>query len=150
MGMRMRFGGCGRERHVRLFLKDKATYGNKPIHEGIRVTGAIGTFNHPIHHFSYASIEEYIAKGNTYTSLIAREKFAAGARFHVWQLLRLPYEFKARYFLKLGFLDGLPGFMYALLSSYYALMKHVKLYELQLTANSKHEYRNPKEIRSTK
>lgn len=131
MGRRLRFGGCFREYHIRLFRKDKASYGAKAIHEGIRVESPIGVLRGAMRHESYKTFSEYIRKCNIYTELIAREKHGRGKTFAAWQHLRLPWEFIVRYFLKGGFLDGQPGFIYAVLSSYYAWLKHVRLLEFE-------------------
>lgn len=127
MGKRLRFGGCFREFHVRLFKRSKARYGGTRIHEGITVEGSLGTLGHPIRHESYRNFAEYLEKCRTYTGLIAAKKFREGKRFSAWHNLRLPWEFFVRYFLKLGFLDGRAGFAYAALSSFYAWLKHVRL-----------------------
>jgi len=121
----------GRERHVRLFKKSHAKYGRTPVHEGIDVSGEIGHLSNPIEHFSYRDLDDYIGKFNTYTSLIAQKKFQEGKRFHFWHHLRLPYEFFVRYILKLGFLDGQAGLVYAGLSSFYVWVKFLKLKDLE-------------------
>lgn len=130
MNKRLRFGGCSPEHHVRLFKKEKASYLGKKIHEGIQIDGPIGKLHYPVIHYSYDSFSEYLEKCNEYTTLIAQEKYARNKRFHVWHVLRLPGEFILRYIIKLGFLDGVPGLIYALISSYYAFMKHLKLLDV--------------------
>lgn len=133
LGKRLRFGGVQGETHMRLFLKDKASYGNEPVHEGIRIQGSIGHLQGPIEHRSYRDIQEYMEKCNAYTTAIAKEKFRQGKRFHWWHHLRLPLEFVKRYALLLGFLDGGPGLTYARLSSYYVWLKFVKLRDVERT-----------------
>ena len=127
LGKKLRFGGVRGEKHVRLFKKEMATYGNEKIHEGIQVTSPLGQLKNAIDHFSYRNLEEYLKKCNLYTSLIAEKKFSQGKRFSMFHHLRLPYEFFIRYFIKLGFLDGEKGLTYALLSSYYGWLKYMKL-----------------------
>jgi len=127
MGRRLRFGGCFREFHLRLFRRDKARYAGAAVHEGIHVDGATGSLRGAVRHESYRNFAEYLEKCRNYTGLIAARKFAEGKRFSAWQHLRLPWEFFARYVLKFGFLDGGPGFSYAALSAYYAWLKHVRL-----------------------
>lgn len=131
LGRRLRFGGCGGEKHVRLFRRDKARYDNRLVHEGITVEGSLGQLKNPIFHYSYRDINEYLEKCNRYTSLIARKKQESGEKFRVWHHLRLPWEFFVRYGILGGFLDGTPGLIYAGLSAYYAWMKHLKLRDLQ-------------------
>ena len=45
-------------------------------------------------------------------------------------------EFFSRYILRLGFLDGYPGYTYALISSLYAYVKYSKLLELRGSKSS--------------
>ena len=137
----MRFGGCGREYHVRLFRKSSASYEGKMIHEKISFSGDISVLVGHVDHYSYESFNEYFIKFNEYTTRIAEEKYKSGKRFHVWHLIRLPYEFIMRYVIKLGFLDGLPGFLYALVSSFYALMKYIKLLDFEKEQSSEHIFR---------
>jgi len=131
LGKRLRFGASWGETHVRFFRKEKASYGADPVHEGIKLDRPIGRFNGLIEHFSYGTLSEYLSKCNLYTTLIAEKKFKKGERFKVWRHLRLPFEFFTRYILKLGFLDGSEGLVYALLSSYYVWLKFVKLWEME-------------------
>jgi hypothetical protein len=48
----------------------------------------------------------------------------------VSHLLRPWFEFMNRYFFRGGFLDGYPGYTYALLSSFYTFVKYAKFREL--------------------
>lgn len=137
LGRRLRFGGLGGENHLRLFRKNGASYGNNSVHEGIAVPAPVESCRSPIDHTSYRDIEEYLRKCNEYTSLIAEQKYLKGERFHFWHHLRLPVEFLSRYIFKLGFLDGGPGFIYALLSSYYMWLKYLKLNDLESRNNLK-------------
>jgi hypothetical protein len=41
----------------------------------------------------------------------------------------LPWDFFSRYILKLGFLDGNAGFIYATLSAYYTWLKLIRVME---------------------
>ena len=129
LGRRLRFGGHWSERHLRLFRRDRAHYAGKEIHEGITVVPPLGRLRHCVRHNSYGNVGEYLEKCNRYTGLIARDKFQRGKRFSWAHHLRLPWEFFHRYILKLGFLDGTPGFVYAALSAYYAWLKFVRLME---------------------
>lgn len=133
LGKALHFGSGRCESHVRLFKKEKASYGDKKIHEGIRVTPPIRKLKNVITHHSYKTIDEYKNKREEYTTLIAQEKFDHGERFHFWHHLRWPYEFLVRYVLKLGFLDGQNGFRYAVLSSTYVWMKFAKLKQWEKT-----------------
>jgi len=131
MKRRLRFGGLGCEKHIRLFRKSEANFGNENVHEAVEVNGKTGKLKGHIEHRSYRDLEAYFKKFNIYTSLIADEKFKKGKKFPISAFFRIPYEFAVRYFCKLGFLDGVPGFIYASISAFYAGVKYFKLYELR-------------------
>lgn len=135
LGQRLRFGGVQGETHLRLFRKNGSSYGESRIHEGISVLKPIGRCRNAIDHFSYRDLAEYEKKREEYTTLIAQQKFAQGARYRFWHAFRLPLEFFIRYILRLGFLDGAAGLTYARLSSVYVWMKFRKLRDLVSTKN---------------
>ncbi|MBA3051570.1 glycosyltransferase family 2 protein [bacterium] len=130
MNRRLRFGGLGGEKHIRLFNKNTAGFGAEAVHESVAVRGRTGKLKGHIEHRSYRDLSAYFQKFNLYTSMIAREKFQKGKKFPVSAFFRIPYEFGVRYFFKLGFLDGVAGFIYASISAFYAGVKYFKLYEL--------------------
>ena len=129
LGRRLRFGGHWSEWHLRLFRRDKAHYEGREIHEGISVVPPLGRLRGAVLHESYKNFAEYLEKCNRYTGLIARDKYRKGRRFTLWSHARLPWEFFSRYILKLGFLDGNAGFVYAVLSAYYTWLKLIRVME---------------------
>jgi len=131
MGRLMKHGGAWPDWVMRLFRKEKVVFGGSPTHENVEVSGQTGKLYDPIRHYSYRNLEDYFRRFNSYTSLAARERFEHGVRFSFIQNFRPFYEFIMRYFIRLGFLDGYPGFVYALLSSFYAWTKYSKLKELE-------------------
>jgi hypothetical protein len=50
----------------------------------------------------------------------------------MWQITVRPVAtFFIRYLIRLGILDGLPGFVICTMESYSVFLKYVKLYEMQ-------------------
>jgi len=131
MGRFMRHGGAWPDWVMRLFRKEKAVFEGSPTHEIVSTTGKTRKLTAPMRHYSYRNIADYFRRFNSYTSLAARERLDRGAHFSFIQNFRVFYEFIVRYFIRLGFLDGYPGFVYALLSSFYAWTKYTKLKELE-------------------
>ncbi|MFI5346395.1 MAG: glycosyltransferase family 2 protein [Elusimicrobiota bacterium] len=131
LGRTLLWGGLGSESHVRLFRRSKARFIGGALHEGIDVEGSQGTLNGPIVHEPYKNIPDYLGKLDRYTSLAARKRFEAGRRITPFHHLILPWEFFARAVLKLGFLDGGPGLVWAGLSAFHSWLKYVKLGEMQ-------------------
>jgi glycosyltransferase involved in cell wall biosynthesis len=122
-------------RHPVLFNKQKANYKNQLVHENINYTGnKIGYFKGDILHYSYNSIKQFIKKSDQYSDLSAKQMYEKGKRVKIHNFIINPVNMFLKMFVfKKGFLDGTTGFILALLySSFYTLMKYVKLWELQV------------------
>lgn len=131
MGRILKHGGVGNEYHLRLFNRRQGGFTTAPVHEGIEIRGTIGTLKGQVVHYSYRDISHHLEKINIYTSQAAEGYVKKGKRFSkCWALLKFPSSFIAFYFIKLGFLDGYPGFMWSFLASVYATLKVAKTIEL--------------------
>jgi len=120
------------------------------------VDGVVGDLQHPLDHYPFSKgLSHWIARHNSYSTFEAQqilqnrasqEPFSLPAafierdfnrrRFHQKELFyRLParplIKFLLLYVLKRGFLDGRPGFTYALLQSIYEAMIVLKVQELE-------------------
>ncbi|MBM2846564.1 MAG: glycosyl transferase family 2, partial [Bacteroidetes bacterium] len=83
-------------------------------------------------HYTDPDLQHYFAKFNRYTSLAAEDMAASGKRFSLPDLLIRPsFLFVKMYFLRLGFLDGIHGFILSVVSAGYVFVKYAKLWELQ-------------------
>lgn len=131
LGRTLRWGGLGSEHHIRLFKRSKCRFVGGALHEGLEIDGVVGTLQGRITHEPYRDIPDYLSKLDRYTSLAARKRFDAGARFRPWRHLILPWEFFARAVLKLGVLDGYPGLVWAGLAAFHSWLKYAKLRELE-------------------
>ena len=132
MGRRMHFGKT-RDWPVRLFLRSKGRY-EGTIHEELKVPGQVGKIRSGLMwHYSYRDLSDYFVRFNRYTTAIAERHMREGKKV-AWSghLLRPWLEFFSRYILRLGFLDGYPGYTYALISSLYAYIKYAKIIEKRL------------------
>jgi glycosyltransferase involved in cell wall biosynthesis len=131
MGRKLRFGKSS-DHPLRLFKRGQGQF-RSAIHESIDLgSQPIGNLQGELLHYSYADLSDYFARFNVYTSRIAENHSIQGKAqpplmFHV---LRPWAEFFSRYVLRLGFLDGYPGYTYALISSMYTYVKYAKLREL--------------------
>lgn len=132
LGKKMRFGRT-QDKVTRLFRSHTASYQNE-IHETLVLSSDTKTIKlkGTLWHKSYRDLEDYFSKFNRYTTLMAlsrwRENKTAPNPFIM--AIRLPSDFVLRYFVKLGFLDGWRGFLWAALSSFYSLIKYAKLKEM--------------------
>ena len=132
LGKKMRFSGLNKEKHLRLVRTQQAQYVGGLVHEGLEISGPVALLKNPVNHFSYDTIEAYFTKFNSYTSLAAAQMHQNGKRFHLLGVLaRMPFEFLKRYVLKLGFLDGVRGLLWASFSTYYVFVKYMKLWQFE-------------------
>lgn len=131
LGRELRWGGLGREHHVRLFRRERARFGGGALHESLLVDGPVASFSGKMIHEPYRDVADYMSKLERYTDLAARKRFDAGKRFTVFHRLVYPWELFSRLVLKLGVLDGGPGLTWARLSAYHSWLKYEKLRRMQ-------------------
>ena len=117
---------------LRLFHRAHAGWSNDEVHEAVLTTTEVGRLEGDLMHDSAEDIATYMAKQNRYTSLHAQALFKQGVRAGYWRLLSSPLaRFVKFYFLRLGFLDGGPGFAHIAIGCNNSFHKYLKLIELQ-------------------
>lgn len=120
---------------VRLFHRAHAGWSNDDVHEAVLTTTEVGRLDGDLMHESADDIATYLAKQNRYTTLHAEALFRQGVRAGPWRLLASPLaRFVKFYFLRLGFLDGGPGFAHIVIGCNNSFHKYLKLMELQNAA----------------
>ncbi|MEJ6674984.1 MAG: glycosyltransferase family 2 protein [Polaribacter sp.] len=129
-GEKINYGGCQRDKVIRLFLKEFSTY-KGVVHERIVTNGKLGFFKNKIDHFSYKSYNHYVSKMNHYGALRSQQFFEEGRKVNFFHILIKPCaRFFIHYVIRLGFLDGLAGLIFAKIQAYSVLVKYVKLWLL--------------------
>ena len=127
---------------IRLLQRGRAMFKGR-IHEVLDVPAdKVGKMaaGHLLH-YSYKDLKDYFIRFNSYTSKVAKNHFENKKKFSLLSHLLRPWvEFITRYFLRLGFLDGYPGYVYALNSSLYAFIKYSKL--IELSHQKRHKQKN--------
>jgi glycosyltransferase involved in cell wall biosynthesis len=121
-------------RQPQLFKNGKMSYSSDEVHEGYisHSNKEIGSLNNIIWQFPFKNTEEVIYKANRYSSLgVAKllEKGVDGSIFKAF--LHGFWSFFKHYVLKLGFLDGGPGFVIAFGNFEGTFYRYVKLTEAQ-------------------
>ena len=89
-----------------------------------------------LYHYSYHTIEDHIEQINSFSGIAARAAYGEGR--HASLLLDIVMNplltFFKKYILKLGLLDGYPGFVIAIHTAYGKFLKYIKLRELEKAA----------------
>lgn len=120
------------DRNVRLFMRDKGRYEDKEVHADVVVKGSVGHLEHPLVHHSYKSLDQYFKKMDRYTRWAAMDIVKRGKPVRWYHITLRPLgDFIRLYFMKLGFLDGFPGLIIALLSAYYVMVKYSRAWEME-------------------
>jgi hypothetical protein len=85
----------------------------------------------PFDHYTTWKSEEYWHKLNRYASWGSLNLRDEGHRVSLLSMVfRAPLRFLQLYILRLGFLDGMPGFQICAYTAFYSFMKQARLWEL--------------------
>lgn len=126
---------CGRNTSstCRLIRRDVCRYRPMQVHEEIDIDGdRVRLLQHRFLHYEFRSLDHYFAKRLRYAKLTAQESWARGKRTGIYGLFVRPLlRFVQLYFQRLGFLDGLPGFLTCVLMAFHTFLKQALLWELQ-------------------
>ena len=122
-GRRIQHGGWYPDYQLRLLRVAGARYDeSREVHELVRVDGETSHLRHPLVHYNYSTVRQFLDKQAHYSTLEARSRFRRGERVRPHHLLRRPQrEFFRRYFELEGRLDGLHGLMLCGLLAWYEL-----------------------------
>ncbi len=132
MGRWIRHGDWHPDYQLRLFDRRYGRWEGGRVHESFRTKEKTGFLRGEIHHYTYRSLSDYLKRLETYSTLAALDYQERGKTATPLKIFGDPLAvfFKA-YILRRGFLDGLPGFMAAVMGSVSVFFKYAKLYELQ-------------------
>ncbi len=131
MGRWIKHSGWYPDRKLRLFRKSKSRWRGR-IHEALVLNGETTHMKGDILHYTYRDMSDHIQRLNKYSKMQARDIVDKGKKLlYLRALLLPPVTFIRFYIWKLGFLDRLPGFVIALVSSWSTAMKYLKAIELK-------------------
>jgi glycosyltransferase involved in cell wall biosynthesis len=135
MGRPIRHSGWYPDWQLRFFDRRSGRWKEVLVHESVEMgSGAVvGKLTGDILHYSFAGpAEHHEMIGTRYAPLAARQMFERGRRTSILGIAAAgPAAFISAYFLKAGFLDGLPGFCIARFAAHHAFLKHILLWEMQ-------------------
>jgi glycosyltransferase involved in cell wall biosynthesis len=134
LGRWINHSGWYPDRKVRLFRKSRAQWTGR-VHERLLVSGFISPLEGAILHFTYRDISDHIRRIDRYSGFLAEEICRRKVRL-LWlrALILPPVTFFRHYAWKLGFLDGFPGLVIAMLSSWGTALKYLKAIALVRSA----------------
>jgi glycosyltransferase involved in cell wall biosynthesis len=140
MSREIRHSGWYPDKQLRLFDRRKGRWNTRPIHESVMLepNARTGEMRGHILHFSVKNAAEHHRMiGERYAPLAAKHMFNSGRRTSPFRTaLAGPSAFLRSYVLKLGILDGFPGFCIARFAAHHAYLKHLLLWEMQQNSGS--------------
>ncbi len=143
MGRPIKHSGWYPDWQLRFFDRRRGRWGDALVHESVQLdSGAkMGHLKGNILHYTVDNaLHHHQMIGERYAPLAARQLFERGVRTSTFRLAAAgPLAFFSSYFLKRGFLDGLPGFFIARFAAHHAFLKHACLWEIQNATESNSE-----------
>ena len=122
-------GNAYPDRLVRLFDRRRGGWTGYEIHENTRVAGRVGRLYGHLEHYAYRSLSDHLNRMQRYADLMAQALYEHGRRCGLMRVLLNPaWRFVRGYLLRLGFLDGWRGLVFALVESGYVRRKYLGLY----------------------
>ena len=119
----------------RLFDRRSARWSDDEVHEKVLCAATPGTLAGDLLHESAEDLGRYLEKQNRYSALAARALYERGRRAGALELVASPaLRFVKFYLLRLGFLDGVPGFVHVAIGCIASFVKYAKLIELHRLA----------------
>ena len=128
-GRFLRHGNAFPDRLIRLFDRRRGGWIGYEIHENTQVSGPVGKLRGLLEHYSYRSLTDHHIRMQRYADLMAKALYDRGKRCGLGKVLLNPqWRFLRGYFLRLGFLDGWRGLVFALVEANYVRRKYLGLY----------------------
>lgn len=107
-------GGQYPDYTLRLYRKGKGRLPAKDVHEQAEVSGNVGYLKSDLLHLRDKNFSEYMIRFNRYTSLLASQIKNPGIDY---VFIKPVFWFAKAYIRHRGYVDGFPGFVFALFSA---------------------------------
>lgn len=131
LGRWIRYGGWYPDYQLRLYNRQYSKWPEQLIHERVQAI-AEKKLRSPILHYVFENISDQVQTNDKYSTLQAQQLFKIKKAFSIMRLLtKPPTKFIETYFWKMGFMDGLPGFIISMSAAYSVFLKFAKLWELE-------------------
>jgi glycosyltransferase involved in cell wall biosynthesis len=118
------------DRQYRLYNRTKTRFSDAQVHEAVIIEGMYHVpLKHPIKHYSYRNVDEFLSKMQSYSTLFAMQNRGKKRSSLGKAVCHGFFAFFKSYLLKRGFLGGREGFEIAVYNGNTAFYKYLKLAE---------------------
>ena len=133
MGRFLRHGACYPDWQVRLFDRRHANWNEDPVEEKVISEDSPAPIRGDILHFPSVDLKSHLEKqirfANIRANYLYRQCGYTPGSLHI--LTRPVLRFLKNYFLRRGFLDGIPGLIHTICCSVNCFVKYARITELQ-------------------
>lgn len=131
LNRKLRHGETASVSLLRLGKKNSGIW-KRNVHEYWDVEGKVGNLKNNLDHYFCDRLSDFIEKINFYSDIHAKANLEERKKSNIFKILLYPlFKFLDGFFLKRGFLDGLPGFVFAVFMSFHSFLSWSKLWLLQ-------------------
>jgi glycosyltransferase involved in cell wall biosynthesis len=132
LGRWIKHGDWYPDKKLRLVKKTKSEWRGNNEHEKLFVNGKVKHLDGDLLHYSYPTMKSLISKIPHFSHFYLEREIIKGGSFKLSNvLIRPPWRFIRAYFLKLGFLDGFPGFFIAVSTAFSTFFKYSQIFEIK-------------------
>lgn len=129
-------GGWYPDYQLRLFNRKYSNWDAQKLHEKVVAPMEVKLEN-PMYHWVFRDISHQVVTNDKYSSLGAEHLMNSGKKYtRLGVVLRMLFKpatkFVETYYAKLGFLDGIPGFIISISAAYSVFLKWAKIWEMKI------------------
>ena len=147
-GKKLRYGGASEQKRKRFFHKSFYDWNDSAVHEDVvaknRELSRPGHILGKVQHHSWKSVSHWVNATNRRSDVQAQDRFdrilkikktgtrgveSLGSKLEWTVVFRFFFEFCRSFFLRLGFLDGVRGFVFCFFMAFSQELKLIKVYE---------------------
>lgn len=122
--------GWSPDRHERLFNRSETNFCESAVHERVQSKDlTVQKLTHPIRHYSYESVDDFLRKMRTYSQLFADHNVGRKRSSPVKAVGRSLWAFFRSYLLRRGFTQGYEGFVISSYQAQSTFWKYLLLHE---------------------
>lgn len=135
LGYRIRHCGWNTDDVLRLFRRNAGQYQKRWVHAEVEMEDSrTRRLDTAFLHYTTWNTNDYLFKMDRYAAwgaLNFRDEKGRKTAGVLPMITRAPLRFLQLYFLRLGFLDGIPGLQVCMITAFYSFLKQAKLWELR-------------------
>lgn len=130
LGRWLKYGESGKIKLLKLGRKNAGKW-MRPVHEAWQINST-ATLNSFLNHYPHPTVGEFLSRIHRWSTLDSQVFLKQGVRSNFLKIIFYPTgKFFLNYMIRLGFLDGMPGLIMALMMSFHSFLTRAKLYQLQ-------------------